>query len=508
MKNTLWVLVAGLLWALACGVTNGSQTLTLAGEEPAVETEATTESQASAMSLKEVDGVYAKCAFKLSKQVVNETVDVGAAESFVISITLSKEKQYQEVCRALLKQMEKEKKGIPIVDTLISALDFASAESSGELLTCKLQSNPAASDSCSINGSLLNWNPIPKELGVAAILKVETKVKEGCKSTSVAGLAEYLGDMSKFNVFTFGDMSVSNSDIEGFAFGGGYVTAKSYSFGLARATEEGVQSNELALVSGRILNATDVEVWGGNVGVAQCGDPAHFENCYKTSGFTIMDGTIPLPVSVTQENFWSFWYKSSNLARALSDRLMKNMETSSSMVKCEQKNSSLVCDGVGKGSLVYFQIKAEDMTKLWSLDVKADDNATMVFNVVADSSGSLEFHGGLNVIDSDGIQLQGDDRRDAASRMIWNVKGIQTLSIYATGLLGTVLATEAAVVANAAVMEGQLFASSLEGYGQFNWVPFEGELGDCGNTASVVELDAAGNTNVIAEATVTFIVKQ
>jgi choice-of-anchor A domain-containing protein len=239
---------------------------------------------------------------------------------------------------------------------------------------------------------------------------------------------------SDYNVFVLNDMTASGSDVEGELVVGGNATLSSYAVGLQR-----VQPYDL--VVGGNLNAHDGRVYGTTVVGGTTSTPETW-----TTDSPAAPGT-PLPVDFRAEAE-RFINLSNWIAAA---------PTRGSMVNVY---STLTLTGAGSGINV-FHIPSLDGVTTLNIDAPADATALIDIDGVDVSFQSL------------GLALSGGISR---TQVIYNFRNATSLNMSAIGILGSVLAPNADVVANNGVLHGTGVFKNLSGSMQFNDYLFTGDL--------------------------------
>ena len=296
--------------------------------------------------------------------------------------------------------------------------------------------------------------------------KVDAKVfKVDCAETPppVTCASTPLGAATGFNVFVFGDMSGSGSDVEGRLAVGGNATLTDYAVGL-KAPLTSPPANVL-LVGGN-LTFTRGSINNGN---ALVGGSATLSQVAVPNG-TVMQGTAPaLDFSAAQSSLRS---ESTYLAT-----LAANGATTLS-------GSTLTLSGSNPG-LNIFSVSGPDLANARALVINVPVGATVLVNI----SGTAAQ---VQNVDFAGVPSS------LTSSILYNFSQATSLTIALANIKGSVLAPFASVMFVSGVVNGTLIAQTLSGGGQSN----SGQFNTSGqsNTASFTGcLPVPGSTSASSE---------
>lgn len=248
--------------------------------------------------------------------------------------------------------------------------------------------------------------------------------------------AQNLGAASNYNYFVFGNVTLSNTDVEGRAAIGGNASFTNYGVG-----DKLPSSSAYSLVVDGNLSFTNGQVFQGNAIVG---------GSTSLSGFNMLNGTL------SQGDLLDFAAAKNSLG-ALSDSLAGNGANSSYALNY----GNLIFTGTN-AELNTFTINANDFTAANSIAINAIAGSTVVINV---SGSSINF-------DYLGINITGTDK----SRVLYNFYEADVLNIAGISVLGSILAPDAAVNFSNGNVEGTLVSNSLTGSGEFHHSPFQGKL--------------------------------
>lgn len=248
--------------------------------------------------------------------------------------------------------------------------------------------------------------------------------------------AQSLGVASSYNVFTLGDFTGTNSDVEGRLAAGGNVSLTNYDVGLR-------QAGSTVLVAGGNL-----QVNGGSIrGTAIHGGTANLQNVGFPNGGLAQQGT---PIDF-------------NAARTFAHANSAFWGGFASTGTAAQQFSSLNLTG-SRAGLNVFDISASQLQDISEVNFNLPTGATALVNV----SGVQVTFGNI------GYNFNGSQSNGAFQRVMWNLKDATGVSM--NSLRGSVYAPKAAVNGGFGDLNGQLVAASFTGSLQFNENSFTGEL--------------------------------
>jgi choice-of-anchor A domain-containing protein len=245
-----------------------------------------------------------------------------------------------------------------------------------------------------------------------------------------------LGVAADFNAFFFDSMNAFTSDVEGRVAVGG--DAKFYAYGIGdRLTNSHGQRDDL--IVGHDLDFTYGQVFYGNI---------VYGNDATLTGVGIPNGDDRQESGVV--DFASAEAELSEMSAALGAEA-PNGGTRFSRGNLNLRGTHLQLD--------IFTITPEQLSAARSINVFVPVGATVVINVPGDAVSFQNL----------GLHLRGVD----CAHLLWNFYEADTLSISGVGLMGSVLAPDAALSFNNGQIKGTVIAESMTGNGQFNLCPSE-----------------------------------
>ncbi|MBL0869689.1 MAG: choice-of-anchor A family protein [Phycisphaerales bacterium] len=257
------------------------------------------------------------------------------------------------------------------------------------------------------------------------------------------------------NLFVAGNMTSSGSDVEGSLAVGGNLNVSNYSVGLLLPNSNGASNS---LVVGGNLSFNSGTVWGGNT---RYGGTANLANFSSPNG-TAAQGT-PLNFNAVQSS-----YQTSS----------QYLSTLSSVGTVQSQFSTLTMTGTNP-TLNVFNLGANAFNGISTIQISAPSSSTVLVNV-AGTSNTLQF---LGMSLSGGI---------TESRVLYNFHQSTSLTLQGIGFLGSILAPNAQANFNSGVVLGNAAIGNLSGNGQWNSVPFTGDLPVPTPAAGVMTLAALG----------------
>lgn len=257
---------------------------------------------------------------------------------------------------------------------------------------------------------------------------------------STAGVAN-AATLLDYNVFVSDSYRGENSDVAGRIAAGGDVRLANFSVGsgLSGATGE-------ALSVGGTLTFTNGQVaYGDAVARAlKINKNVGFANGSARTGAAAID-------------FASETARLSEISTALAKRDVTG--------KTDFRYGGLTFTGTD-GALNVFALTSAQLSQANSFAVNVPKGSVALFNVSGSSITLQNFGFALNGVD--------------AAHILFNFHEADSAKLTSIGLKGTVLAPLAAVTFNNGHADGQLFARSLSGNGQFANVRFAGDLFETG----------------------------
>ncbi|RMH07849.1 MAG: choice-of-anchor A family protein [Armatimonadetes bacterium] len=269
--------------------------------------------------------------------------------------------------------------------------------------------------------------------------------------TLSAGLsgAQHLGDAAPYNLFTFGDATGFNSDVEGKVAVGGNAHFQNYSIGFK-------DQGGIALQVGGNLNYNNGSVYGdiyvwGTATIVGVGFPA---------GGTLYNARPPIDFAAVynylrlHSNYWA--------------SLTPNGGVTNFFGQLQLSGNDPVRN--------VFRIDASHLQGIHSVNLLVPTGSTVLINVL-----------GANVVFPNiGYNWNGSQDNRLFQRVLWNLP--QATSVSVNSLRGSVLAVDAALTGGYGAIEGQVIVGSFSGPTQVNHWRFEGDLEVVPEPASVVVL--------------------
>lgn len=248
-------------------------------------------------------------------------------------------------------------------------------------------------------------------------------------------LATTLGSAAGYNVFTFGNLSQTNVDVQGRVAVGGNMTVNGFGIGAALTPD----SNRTDLAVAGILNWTNGQLFSGKGVYGTAGTIASV----GTPNGTLTQGATGIDFSAAQTELTQL---SSNYA------LMAGTSVSPQF-------GGLTLTGSDPTTNV-FQIAAGVLATLNSLTITAPGSSTVIVNVAGTS----------NSFQNAGMTLNGI----AATNVLFNFYQTTSLTTNGIGFKGTILAPAAAFSFNNGHVDGQVIVNSLSGTGESHNFLFNG----------------------------------
>lgn len=278
--------------------------------------------------------------------------------------------------------------------------------------------------------------------------------------SSVELNAQTLGAASDYNYFVFGNVNMSNSDVEGRAAIGGSATFQNYGVGnklnSATAGDSLVTGGSLNWTNGQLFNGD--AVYGGSASFTGVG----FPNGSASQGSAIDFGSAQSYLTDLSGSISGFGANGSYI----------NYYGGLQFVGTDL-------------ALNTFYVGANDFNAAHGIVIDAPQNSTVVINI-----------GGQSVnFDNLGISFR-DQNNDGSgitdrTRVLYNFYEATTLSIGGISVQGSILAPNADVTFSNGNVEGTLVSKSLTGSGEFHNYGFQGQLGVVPEPSSVMLLGIA-----------------
>lgn len=244
-----------------------------------------------------------------------------------------------------------------------------------------------------------------------------------------------------FNAVIFGDMTQTQSDVEGRLAVGRNATLEDYLIG-SKITPD---ASRVDLVVGGNLTFNQGEVRSGKTyygGVATTQFAIFFGGLEQRPGYFPFDRVVS----------WS---------RLLASTLANYPENGDVQVTGSGPTYTFSLTGTHPRINV-FNLSADELATVSTLNISVPTGATALINVTGNDVTMRAF----------GFNLTGSN----ASKVLFNLPQAVSLKMDAIGVLGSILAPYADVTFDNGAVDGFVVASSMQGTGEFHWVPFTGCL--------------------------------
>ncbi len=267
--------------------------------------------------------------------------------------------------------------------------------------------------------------------------------------------ADTLGIASGYNVFVFGNMTLTNTDVEGRVAVGGNATFSNFGVGQSVSSNPGqlnfVAGGNAALSNGHIFNGS------GHAGTSTLNGVGLDGSATFTNG-----GPSPVDFAAADAALTS-----------LSDSL-QGLGTTGALVSQPWGEWDLTG---ANAALNVFSINGSLLNTLNTFKIVAPTTSTIVINVSGTSAN----------LSNMGIFLNGSQNADW-SKVIWNFYDATSISASNIGWGGAILAPDANVTFSNGQINGQVIANSINSTGEFHNVAFGGTLpGSSRDTTPVPE---------------------
>jgi choice-of-anchor A domain-containing protein len=248
--------------------------------------------------------------------------------------------------------------------------------------------------------------------------------------------AQSLGAASDYNYFVFGDVTLSNTDVEGRAAIGGNATFNNYGVGDKLTSNNGyslVVDGNLSYTNGQVFHGSVIH--GGSI---------------TSSGLGVPNG------SIVKGDYIDFDAAESQL-KNLSNTLAGVSTTGTT----SNSYGSLSFNG-SSSSLNVFSTQGSVIDSAHNFQVYAPAGSTVLINIAGQSVTWDNMSVGLNGVENYNV--------------IYNFYEATSLNMSGIGINGSVLAPKADVIFNNGQFNGTLVAKSLAGNGEFHHTGFQGAL--------------------------------
>ncbi|MCF8262800.1 MAG: choice-of-anchor A family protein [Melioribacteraceae bacterium] len=280
------------------------------------------------------------------------------------------------------------------------------------------------------------WNVGTLASGSSAVLAVNASVDYSIFQTTIFDL----GPASDYNLFVLKDLVQPSADTEGKIAVGRNATLSNYSVADKLPNSNGTED---VLVVGRKLTYTSGAVFAGNVVYGRFQDVA-------IPAVSIDNGTLR-----QEQNVIDFAAAGAYL-RNLSNQLKGQTANGTT----EFKWGGLYLTGTDP-FLNVFSVNGDELSAANNVDISVPNGSVVLVNI---SKKNVTWSGGLIVHGTD------------ISNVLYNFYQATALSIQGINVTGSILAPKASVDFVSGVQNGQMIAKNVSGPGQFNHVPFIGNL--------------------------------
>ncbi|MBY0014719.1 choice-of-anchor A family protein, partial [Paenibacillus typhae] len=247
------------------------------------------------------------------------------------------------------------------------------------------------------------------------------------------------GVAGKYNVFILGDLKGYHSDSEGRMAAGGNITLTQGGYSVGHSLSEAERSEMDSLVAGGNLSYEMGEVNGNAV----------YGGTYTGTGKP-RGGTGTLRKEANVINFVSEFA----LLRAKSQELAALTVNG----KTEDNYGNIKLTGTDP-ALNVFSVSGSALTGANELRITAPEGSTAIVNI-----------DGASVTFKNGNGLTGVSQ----NKVLYNFPQATALRLESIGVMGTVLAPNAAITFNNGQINGSMIGASLEGSGEFHHKPYTG----------------------------------
>ena len=244
-----------------------------------------------------------------------------------------------------------------------------------------------------------------------------------------------------FNALIFGDMTQTQSDVEGRLAVGRNASFEDYLVGSKIIPD----ADRVDLVVGGNLTMTRGEVRSGKT---YYGGVATTELAIFFGGLEQRPGYFPFD----RVRSWS---------RLLTSTLARYPDNGDIQVTGSGPTYSFSLTGTNPRINV-FNLSADEMATVDTLNIAVPSGSTALINIT-DSDVSMRAFG---------FNLTGT----TANKVLFNLPEAIRLQMDAIGVLGSILAPSADVTFDNGAVDGFVVANSMQGTGEFHWVPFDGCL--------------------------------
>lgn len=280
------------------------------------------------------------------------------------------------------------------------------------------------------------------------------KLMSGIAALTLGAIAnaQFFGDATPFNIYTSGNLTSSNTDIEGRAAVGGKADFSSFSINSNNVGADGLY------VKGN-LNFNNGTVKGN----------AYVGGTTTQSGLTVT-GTLhqntnpPLNFATT---------------KAFLQNLSTNLNNIAMTGTVTRPFSTLLLQG-SSNSLNVFNVSSADLAAASDINIIVPGASTVLVNVTGSSMTLPGF----------GYNINGGQGAGSFTKVLWNMKNVTTLNIVGS-FNGSILAPDAAVTTNYGAFNGQLLVDSFDGHIEMHQHPFDGQINSVPEPATMAVVGLA-----------------
>lgn len=300
----------------------------------------------------------------------------------------------------------------------------------------------------------------PKRVRASRVLAVAAAGAAAFITSSQLSDAQTLGAAGDYNYFVFGNVNMSNSDVEGRAAIGGNATFQNY--GVGNKLNKNTAGN--SLVTGGSLTWTNGQLFNGD---AVYGSTASFTGVGFPNGSASKGSAI---------DFGSAQDYLTGLSGTAA-----NLGANGSYINYYGGLQFVGTDL----ALNTFYVGANEFNAAHGIIIDAPQNSTVVINI-----------GGQNVnFDNLGITFS-DQNKDGSgitdrTRVLYNFYEATNLTIGGISVQGSILAPLADVNFSNGNVEGTLVSKTLSGSGEFHYYGFQGEIKAVPEPSSIMLLGLA-----------------
>jgi len=247
-----------------------------------------------------------------------------------------------------------------------------------------------------------------------------------------------LGTAGDFNVFTFGNITQSNTDIEGRVAAGGNINFQNFGVGVRLTNSNGTRDD---LVAGGSLTYTNGSVYNGNV---------VYGTTKSLNGVSVLNGTVRQGQPINFANEQTSLRNRSQAWGGLSANGTTVYEYGA--VKLSGTNTTLNI----------FTVDGAQLNNANGLNINVPASSSVLINITGTNNRMQNFETFLTNVDQ--------------TKIVYNFYQATSFSLSGIGIKGTILAPFADVSFSNGQINGTLIGNSLIGGGESHHYPFNGCL--------------------------------